>query len=207
MNTKGIGKLPFTIELLVQSSCYAMLLTASESLPTLYKSALKECVLTEETALTVGEIVDGIELPSALSDDVLSAWEEVISPLINFKGVDGRARQLTDKQRKALVILLSYPKMSMNEVGVKAGYANGPSASAAVASLLSLPHIQEFMLSQVKSGLVGSSISALHQLSSLSRDAVSERVRLDATIDILDRIGAREQPAGSRGPVVAIKIG
>ena len=101
--------------------------------------------------------------------------------------------QLTDKQR-ALVDTIVATGCSIKEASEKAGYSikGSPEAGRVSASrTLRLPKVQSYMQSRIANTLGLGAVSASKRLIELSSGARSEYVQLEASRDILDRVGLR----------------
>ena len=101
--------------------------------------------------------------------------------------------ELTDKQ-KALVDTIVATGCSIKEAAEKAGYSTkgSPEAGRVSASrTLRLPKVQSYMQQSIARTLGLGAVSASRKLSDLSSGARSEYVQLEASRDILDRVGLR----------------
>ena len=101
--------------------------------------------------------------------------------------------ELTDKQ-KALVDTIVATGCSIKEASIKAGYSTKGSAEAGRISgsrTLRLPKVQSYMQSRIAQTLGLGAVSASKRLIELSSGARSEYVQLEASRDILDRVGLR----------------
>ena len=101
--------------------------------------------------------------------------------------------ELTDKQ-KALVDTIVATGCSIKEAAEKAGYSTkgSPEAGRVSASrTLRLPKVQSYMQSRIAQTLGLGAVSASKRLIELSSGARSEYVQLEASRDILDRVGLR----------------
>ena len=101
--------------------------------------------------------------------------------------------QLTEKQ-KALVDTIVATGCSIKEASEKAGYSTKGSAEAGRVSAsrtLRLPKVQSYMQSRIANTLGLGAVSASKRLIELSSGARSEYVQLEASRDILDRVGLR----------------
>ena len=97
-------------------------------------------------------------------------------------------QQLTPKQT-ALVDTLVATGWSITHASQEAGYAKGEAGRVTASKALRLPHVKAYMLMQVQEQLGMSATKALSRIVSLSSDAKSEYVQLEASKDILDRAG------------------
>jgi len=98
--------------------------------------------------------------------------------------------KLTFKQR-ALVDALVTTGCTITEASQKAGYAKGEAGRVIASRTLRLPKVQSYMMNQIASTVGLGAIQASKTLTSLSGGAKSEYVRLEASRDILDRVGIR----------------
>lgn len=100
---------------------------------------------------------------------------------------------LTEKQR-ALVDTIVATGCSITEAAKKAGYSTNVSKDSARVSAsrtLRLPKVQQYMQQRVAQTLGLGAVSASKRLIELSTGARSEYVQLEASRDILDRVGLR----------------
>ena len=100
---------------------------------------------------------------------------------------------LTEKQR-ALVDTIVATGCSITEAAKKAGYSTNVSKDSARVSAsrtLRLPKVQQYMQQRVAQTLGLGAVSASRRLIELSTGARSEYVQLEASRDILDRVGLR----------------
>ena len=100
---------------------------------------------------------------------------------------------LTEKQR-ALVDTIVATGCSIKEAAEKAGYSTKGSKEAGRVSAsrtLRLPKVQQYMQSRIAQTLGLGAVSASRKLIELSNGARSEYVQLEASRDILDRVGLR----------------
>ena len=100
---------------------------------------------------------------------------------------------LTTKQ-KQLVDTIVATGCSIKEASEKAGYSTKGSAEAGRVSAsrtLRLPKVQSYMQSRIANTLGLGAVSASKRLIELSSGARSEYVQLEASRDILDRVGLR----------------
>ena len=101
--------------------------------------------------------------------------------------------ELTEKQ-KSLVDTIVAKGCSIKEAAEKAGYSTkgSPEAGRVSASrTLRLPKVQSYMQSRSAQTLGLGAVSASKRLIDLSSGARSEYVQLEASRDILDRVGLR----------------
>ena len=100
---------------------------------------------------------------------------------------------LTEKQR-ALVDTIVATGCSITEAAKTAGYSTNVSKDSARVSAsrtLRLPKVQQYMQQRVAQTLGLGAVSASKRLIELSTGARSEYVQLEASRDILDRVGLR----------------
>ena len=100
---------------------------------------------------------------------------------------------LTDKQ-KALVDTIVATGCSIKEAAEKAGYSTNGSKEAgriSASRTLRLPKVQTYMQQVVAQSLGLGAVSASRKMIELSSGARSEYVQLEASRDILDRVGMR----------------
>ena len=101
--------------------------------------------------------------------------------------------ELTDKQ-KALVDTIVATGCSIKEASKSAGYSAKGSEEAGRVSAsrtLRLPKVQKYMAMRIADTLGLGAMSASKRLIELSSGARSEYVQLEASRDILDRVGLR----------------
>lgn len=100
---------------------------------------------------------------------------------------------LTEKQKK-LVDTIVATGCSITEAAEKAGYSTEGSRNAGrvtASRTLQIPKVQQYMQSRIAQTLGLGAVSASKKLIDLSRGARSEYVQLEASRDILDRVGLR----------------
>ena len=100
---------------------------------------------------------------------------------------------LTNKQ-KMLVDSFVATGCSIKEAAEKAGYSSkgkGDAARVSASRTLRLPKVQSYMQSRIAQTLGLGAVSASRKLIELSNGARSEYVQLEASRDILDRVGLR----------------
>ena len=115
---------------------------------------------------------------------------------------------LTDKQRQ-LVDTIVATGCSIKEAAEKAGYSSKGSKEAARVSAsrtLRLPKVQSYMQQQIARTLGLGAVSASKRLIDLSSGARSEYVQLEASRDILDRVGLRAPDRVAHNVTGDIKI-
>ena len=101
--------------------------------------------------------------------------------------------ELTEKQKK-LVDTIVTTGCSIKEAAKTAGYSSKGSEEAGRVSAsrtLRLPKVQKYMASRIADTLGLGAVSASKRLIELSSGARSEYVQLEASRDILDRVGLR----------------
>ena len=101
--------------------------------------------------------------------------------------------ELTDKQ-KALVDTIVAKGCSIKKASKSAGYSSKGSEEAGRVSAsrtLRLPKVQKYMAMRIADTLGLGAVSASKRLIELSSGARSEYVQLEASRDILDRVGLR----------------
>ena len=101
--------------------------------------------------------------------------------------------ELTDKQRK-LVDTIVTTGCSIKDAAKTAGYSSKGSEEAGRVSAsrtLRLPKVQSYMQQSIARTLGLGAVSASRKLIDLSSGARSEYVQLEASRDILDRVGLR----------------
>ena len=104
--------------------------------------------------------------------------------------------ELTDKQKK-LVDTIVTTGCSITEAAEIAGYSTKKSKDTArvIASrTLRIPKVQQYMMRQVSSQIGLGAVTASNKLIKLAESAKSEYVQLEASKDILDRVGLSVQP-------------
>ena len=100
---------------------------------------------------------------------------------------------LTDKQ-KALVDTIVATGCTIKEASEKAGYSTNGSKEAgriSASRALRIPKVQTYMQTRIAQTLGLGAVSASRKLIDLSSGARSEYVQLEASRDILDRVGMR----------------
>ena len=115
---------------------------------------------------------------------------------------------LTDKQRQ-LVDTIVATGCSIKEAAEKAGYSSKGSKEAARVSAsrtLRLPKVQSYMQQRIAQTLGLGAVSASRKLIDLSSGARSEYVQLEASRDILDRVGMRAPDKVAHNVTGDIKI-
>ena len=115
---------------------------------------------------------------------------------------------LTDKQRQ-LVDTIVASGCSIKEAAEKAGYSTKGSKEAGRVSAsrtLRLPKVQTYMQSRIAQTLGLGAVSASKKLIDLSSGARSEYVQLEASRDILDRVGMRAPDKVAHNVTGDIKI-
>jgi|TARA_R100000544_G_C2226189_1_gene60879 phage terminase small subunit len=115
---------------------------------------------------------------------------------------------LTEKQR-ALVDTIVATGCSITEAAKTAGYSTNVSKDSARVSAsrtLRLPKVQQYMQQRVAQTLGLGAVSASRKMIELSSGARSEYVQLEASRDILDRVGLRAPDKVSHNIQGDIKI-
>ena len=115
---------------------------------------------------------------------------------------------LTEKQR-SLVDTIVATGCSITEAAKKAGYStevSKDSARVSASRTLRLPKVQQYMQQRVAQTLGLGAVSASKRLIELSTGARSEYVQLEASRDILDRVGLRAPDKVSHNIQGDIKI-
>jgi len=100
-------------------------------------------------------------------------------------------KNLTHRQRTLVDTMVSQD-ITVSKAAEIAGYAKGESGRVVASKTLRLPHVQEYMMQQVGQHLTLSSISSVKRLRHLVDHARSEYVQLEASKDILDRVGFKQ---------------
>ena len=104
-----------------------------------------------------------------------------------------RAKQedeLTDKQRK-LVDTIVATGCTITEAAKTAGYSRGDGGRVTASRTLRIPKVQNYMMKQIANTVGLGAIHASRKMVDLSQNARSEYVHLEASKDILDRVGIR----------------
>ena len=115
---------------------------------------------------------------------------------------------LTEKQR-ALVDTIVATGCSITEAAKTAGYSTAiskDSARVSASRTLRLPKVQQYMQQRVAQTLGLGAVSASRKMIELSSGARSEYVQLEASRDILDRVGLRAPDKVSHNIQGDIKI-
>jgi phage terminase small subunit len=115
---------------------------------------------------------------------------------------------LTEKQR-ALVDTIVATGCSITEAAKTAGYSTAiskDSARVSASRTLRLPKVQQYMQQRIAQTLGLGAVSASKRLIELSTGARSEYVQLEASRDILDRVGLRTPDKVSHNIQGDIKI-
>lgn len=113
--------------------------------------------------------------------------------------------QLTAKQ-KALVDTLVAEGCSIREAATKAGFSTKDGGRVNASRTLRLPKVQKYMMSQIANTMGLSAVHATHKLVQLSANAKSEYVQLEASKDILDRVGLRTPDRVQHSVVGDLKV-
>jgi len=104
-----------------------------------------------------------------------------------------RAKQedeLTDKQRK-LVDTIVATGCTITEAAKTAGYSRGDGGRVTASRTLRIPKVQSYMMKQIANTVGLGAVHASRKMVDLSMHARSEYVQLEASKDILDRVGIR----------------
>ena len=104
-----------------------------------------------------------------------------------------RAKQedeLTDKQRK-LVDTIVATGCTRTEAATTAGYSRGDGGRVTASRTLRIPKVQSYMMKQIANTVGLGAVHASRKMVDLSMNARSEYVQLEASKDILDRVGIR----------------
>ena len=123
-------------------------------------------------------------------------------------GVMTDNNDLTDKQ-KALVDTIVSTGYSIVEAAEKAGYStkiSRDSARVSASRTLRLPKVQKYMMECVSRTIGLGAVTASSKLVQLSESARSEYVQLEASKDILDRVGLRTPDRVNHQVVGDIKV-
>ncbi len=110
----------------------------------------------------------------------------IVMPRTQLSKKDG----LTYKQR-ALVDTLVATGCTITEASQKAGYSKGEAGRVVASRTLRLPKVQAYLMQEVSNKLGLGSVHASSTLLHLIQNGKSEYVRLEASKDLLDRIGMR----------------
>ena len=95
---------------------------------------------------------------------------------------------ITEKQKK-LVDTLVAKGCSIKQASEDAGYAKGESGRVTASKALKTPHVQQYMMTAIADSMSIHATKALSRIVSLSSNAKSEYVSLEASKDLLDRAG------------------
>ena len=98
--------------------------------------------------------------------------------------------ELTDKQRK-LVDTIVATGCTITEAAKTAGYSTGDGGRVTASRTLRIPKVQSYMMKQIANTVGLGAIHASRKMVDLSQNARSEYVQLEASKDILDRVGIR----------------
>lgn len=119
-------------------------------------------------------------------DMVTNHLVSIVMPRTQLSKKDG----LTYKQR-ALVDTLVATGCTITEASQKAGYSKGEAGRVVASRTLRLPKVQAYLMQEVSNKLGLGSVHASSTLLHLIQNGKSEYVRLEASKDLLDRIGMR----------------
>jgi phage terminase small subunit len=122
----------------------------------------------------------------------------------NIKSTDLNDHELTDKQSKFIDNLLA-GSTSAKQCAIDAGYSPH-SAKVEASRLLKHSKVLHVLHQRAKKALGVKAITALNTVSNLSQYANSEYVRLEASKDIMDRAGLREEQDSTRVLGNAIQV-
>jgi len=98
--------------------------------------------------------------------------------------------ELTDKQRK-LVDTIVATGCTITEAAKTAGYSTGDGGRVTASRTLRIPKVQSYMMKQIANTVGLGAVHASRKMVDLSMNARSEYVQLEASKDILDRVGIR----------------
>ena len=98
--------------------------------------------------------------------------------------------ELTDKQRK-LVDTIVATGCTITEAAKTAGYSTGDGGRVTASRTLRIPKVQSYMMKQIANTVGLGAVHASRKMVDLSQNARSEYVQLEASKDILDRVGIR----------------
>ena len=116
--------------------------------------------------------------------------------------------ELTEKEKK-LVDTIVTTGCSIKEAAKTAGYSSKGSEEAGRVSAsrtLRLPKVQKYMMECVSRTIGLGAVTASNKLVQLSNNAKSEYVQLEASKDILDRVGLRTPDRVNHQVVGDIKV-
>ena len=116
--------------------------------------------------------------------------------------------ELTDKQRK-LVDTIVTTGCSITEAGIIAGYStkkNKDSARVTASRTLRIPKVQRYMMECITRTIGLGAVTASNKMIHLADNAKSEYVQLEASKDILDRVGLRTTDKVQHSVVGDIKV-
>jgi len=144
-----------------------------------------------------------------MSHHVDYAWHDFINDY-NYPTIANMTdnTELTDKQ-KALVDIIVSTGCSIIEGAEKAGYStkvSRESARVSASRTLRLPKVQRYMMECVSRTIGLGAVTASNKLVQLSNNAKSEYVQLEASKDILDRVGLRTPDKVNHQVVGDIKV-
>ena len=112
--------------------------------------------------------------------------------------------QITPKAKKLVDTLVS-TGCTITEASKLAGY-KGNSSRVSASRMLRNPEVQKYMFEQITHNLGMSAVKAQSRLLDLCVGAKSEYVQLEASKDILDRVGLRTPDKVSHTHVGDIKV-
>lgn len=96
--------------------------------------------------------------------------------------------KITEKQKK-LVDTLVATGDSIKNCAKLAGYSEGEAGRVSASKALKTPHVQQYMMTAIADSMSIHATKALSRIVSLSSNAKSEYVSLEASKDLLDRAG------------------
>ena len=97
---------------------------------------------------------------------------------------------LTEKQTELVEHLVANGG-TVKDAAAVAGYAEGESGRVSASKALALPHVQAYMMERMRQELGVKATLAVHQVAKLAMTARSEYVQLEASKDIMDRVGLK----------------
>ena len=115
-------------------------------------------------------------------------------------------RSKLTKKQTALVDTIVAFGCSITEASRKAGYAEGESGRVTASKALRLPHVQEYMQQRIRESIGINATIASAKVLDLAQGAKSEYVQLEASKDILDRVGLRTPDRVNHQVVGDIKV-
>jgi len=125
-----------------------------------------------------------------------------------MKELSTKNNDLTDKQRK-LVDTIVTTGCTITEASKIAGYStktSDDSARVSASRTLRIPKVQRYMMEQISRTIGLGAVTASNRLIKLADTARSEYVQLEASKDILDRVGLRTPDRVQHSVVGDIKV-